>query len=456
MKIRTRIAASFVTLLAVALLTGCETGPAVMSQASSPQTVTASVQKNDVSKVKGKVKTVVGKSNTLSVDAAKEGVMVFKFNNDTVYKNAATYKDLHEGEVLIVEYKVVGSENVATLLSKVVAELPPGTKLINTEELQALVQAGPGACEYVLIDSRPAGRYHQAHIPTSVSLPFAEMDKLDKEGKISPLLPSDKDSLLVFYCGGITCHLSPSAAKLAVKQGYTNVKVYSGGDPDWSKAEQPFAASSKFVKDSNILLLDLRAADKFAAGHIPRALSLPVADLAKYKEADFPEYKGSLIVFYSDNQADVKKALELMMDYGFTKSTYFPGGLAKWLKAGNAAEVGPKPAPAKLTYVRVLAPHEVSIADFMKALNVSGVMIIDARTSAEFAAGNFKGAVNIPSEEMEKRFAEVPKDQPVYIHCATGSRAEMAYDILKAKGYTNVKLLNANISFEGGKYKITE
>jgi len=63
--------------------------------------------------------------------------------------------------------------------------------------------------------------------------------------------------------------------------------------------------------------------------------------------------------------------------------------------------------------------------------------------------------INIPSEEMEKRFAEVPKDQPVYIHCATGSRAEMAYDILKAKGYTNVKLLRASISFEGDKYKIT-
>jgi len=43
-----------------------------MSQVSSPQTVPATVQKNDVSKVKGKVKTIVGKSNTLSVDAAKD------------------------------------------------------------------------------------------------------------------------------------------------------------------------------------------------------------------------------------------------------------------------------------------------------------------------------------------------------------------------------------------------
>lgn len=456
MKIRTRIAASFVTLLAVTMMAGCETGPEVKNQASLPQTVPAAVQKKDANKVKGKVKTVVGKSNTISVEVAGKGLMVFKFNSDTVFKNAASYKDLHAGESLIVEFKTVGSENVATLLSKIVAELPPGATLIKTEELNALVQKGPEAGKYVMIDSRPGGRYHQAHIPTSISIPYADMDKLDKEGKVSPLLPKDKDTLLVFYCGGITCHLSPAGAKLAIKQGYTNVKVYSGGDPDWAKAELRFASSPKFVKDNNILLLDLRAADKFAAGHIPRALNLPAADLGKYKESDFPEYKGSLIVFYSDNQADVDAALELMVDYSFTKATYFPGGLAKWLKIGNAAEVGAKPAPAKLTYVRVLESYEVSIGEFMKAVTGSGALIVDARTAGEFAAGKFRTAVNIPSEEMEKRFAEVPKDKPVYIHCATGSRAEMAYDILKAKGYTNVKVLKANISFEGDKYKITE
>lgn len=145
-----------------------------------------------------------------------------------------------------------------------------------------------------------------------------------------------------------------------------------------------------------------------------------------------------------------------MRDYAFTKATYFPGGLTKWQKLNLATENGPKPAPAKLTYVRKLSPHEVSIGDFMKAVTGSGILIIDARSTSEFAAGKFQNAVNIPSEEMEKRFAEVPKDKPVYIHCATGSRAEMAYDILKAKGFTNVKLLNANISFEGDKYKITE
>lgn len=455
MSIRNRIAASFVTLIAVALLAGCETGPAVKSETPVQPTIPASAQKKDANKVKGKVKTVVGKSNTIAIEVGSE-IMVFKFNSETVFKNASGYKDIHPGELMIAEFKAVGSENVATLLSKVVAELPPGTSLIKTEEVQAFVQKGPEAGKYVMIDSRPAGRYHQAHIPTSVSLPYAEMEKLDKEGKTSTLLPEDKNTLLIFYCGGITCHLSPAGAKLAVKQGYTNVKVYSGGDPDWGKAELSFSSSPKFVKDSNILLLDLRPADKFAAGHIPRAMSLPAANLEKYEEKNFPEYKGSLIVFYSDNQGEIEKALELMRDYSFNKATYFPGGVAKWAKIGNTVETGPKPAPAQLTYVRVLAPYEVTIAGFKKEIGGSAVLIVDARTGNEFAAGNFPGAINIPSEEMEKRYSELPKDKPVYLHCATGSRAEMAYDILKTKGYTNVKLLLANVTFEGGKVKITE
>lgn len=250
--------------------------------------------------------------------------------------------------------------------------------------------------------------------------------------------------------------MSPKAAGLAVKYGYTNVKVFSGGDPEWAKADQPFVSSAKFVKEDHILLLDLRTADKFAAGHIPRALNLPAANLENYQAANFPDYKGTPVVFYSDNMTDIAKGLELLWDIGFTKGTYFHGGVAKWQKLGNQIETGPKPAPAKLIYVRKLAPHEISIPDFVKMLTTPGVVILDARSSDEFASGKFKGAINVPSENMEKRFNEVPKDKPVYIHCATGMRAEMAYDILKGKGYTNVKLLKANITFTGNEYKITD
>jgi rhodanese-related sulfurtransferase len=210
------------------------------------------------------------------------------------------------------------------------------------------------------------------------------------------------------------------------------------------------------VKDANILLLDLRSADKFAAGHIPRALSLPAANLDKYQEANWPSFKGAPIVFYSDNQADVDKALELMRDYGLSKATFFPGGLAKWQKLGNPVEAGTKPAPANLTFVRKLEAQDITIPDFIKALDNTNIVILDVRNDSERKTGQFKGALFIPSDQIGSRYKEVPKDKLVIIHCATGIRSGIAYETLKAKGFTNLKVLNANVTFTGDKYKITE
>jgi rhodanese-related sulfurtransferase len=334
--------------------------------------------------------------------------------------------------------------------------LPKGTSVITVDEVKALVAKGPESGNYLMFDSRPASRFHSGTIPTSLMLPSGEMEKQDKEGKISPLLGQDKNKLLIFWCGGPTCPFSIKGAELAVKYGYTNVKVFSGGDPAWTKAELPFVSSPKFVKDDNILLIDLRTADKFAAGHIPRAMSLPTADLDKYKEENWPSFKGAPLVFYSDNQADVDKALELMRDYGLSKATYFPGGLARWQKLGNPVEAGPKAAPAKLTFVRKLAPQDVTIPDFIKLLDNPAIVILDVRGASERTTGQFKGALNIPFEEISTRYKEIPKDKTVIIHCATGIRSSIAYETLKAKGFTNLKVLNANVKFEGGKYKITE
>lgn len=51
----------------------------------------------------------------------------------------------------------------------------------------------------VIIDSRPfKPKYIKGHIPTAVSIPDTQFDKLKDK------LPQDKNSLLIFYCGGYT------------------------------------------------------------------------------------------------------------------------------------------------------------------------------------------------------------------------------------------------------------
>lgn len=53
--------------------------------------------------------------------------------------------------------------------------------------------------EALVIDSRPKkAKYDKGHIPSSISLPDSQFEKL--QGR----LPADKSTELIFYCGGFT------------------------------------------------------------------------------------------------------------------------------------------------------------------------------------------------------------------------------------------------------------
>jgi hypothetical protein len=99
-------------------------------------------------------------------------------------------------------------QTVATAAPKAVKPaapvLPKGVSVITTDDLKALVDKGVEAGNYLLFDSRPAGRFHAATIPTSQNLTDAELAKLDKEGKVAIRLGTDKNKLMVFWCGGPT------------------------------------------------------------------------------------------------------------------------------------------------------------------------------------------------------------------------------------------------------------
>lgn len=68
----------------------------------------------------------------------------------------------------------------------------------------------------------------------------------------------------------------------------------------------------------------------------------------------------------------------------------------------------------------------------------SGATIVDVRSPAEFRAGSYPGARNIPLQELETRMAEIQKDRPVVVFCASGARSAMAAGLLKRAGYQDI------------------
>lgn len=79
-------------------------------------------------------------------------------------------------------------------------------------------------------------------------------------------------------------------------------------------------------------------------------------------------------------------------------------------------------------------------SDEVKALlsRNKNVFLLDVRTPEEYRQAHLKGAVLIPINEVERRLAEVPRNRPVIIYCAVGSRSNAVAGFLAGKGYGEV------------------
>lgn len=85
----------------------------------------------------------------------------------------------------------------------------------------------------LFIDARPWGKFIKSSIVGSMSVPDTKFDTLSK------FMPMDKNAQIVTYCGGYKCHKSHVVAKKLLALGYTNVKVFAAGFPEWKIFSHP-------------------------------------------------------------------------------------------------------------------------------------------------------------------------------------------------------------------------
>lgn len=79
-----------------------------------------------------------------------------------------------------------------------------------------------------------------------------------------------------------------------------------------------------------------------------------------------------------------------------------------------------------------------------RSLVESGAYILDVREAGEVKNGMLKGAVNIPLSELRDRLQEIPKDEPIYVHCRSAQRSYNATVALTGAGFTNVKNMSGS------------
>jgi phage shock protein E len=74
-----------------------------------------------------------------------------------------------------------------------------------------------------------------------------------------------------------------------------------------------------------------------------------------------------------------------------------------------------------------------------KQITKNETFYVDVRTTAEFAQGSVKGAINIPLDQIENQLAKFKDKKNIVVFCRSGNRSSQAKVILEQNGFTNIK-----------------
>jgi len=105
-----------------------------------------------------------------------------------------------------------------------------GLKTISPDALHRVMQGQP----VTVIDVNSRQSWIKARVPGALNL--------DPTGYSDRDLPSDKESLVVFYCSNPMCRKAPNAALRAKKMGYSNATVMAAGISGWLTTKLPTEA----------------------------------------------------------------------------------------------------------------------------------------------------------------------------------------------------------------------
>ena len=180
---------------------------------------------------------------------------------------------------------------------------------------------------------------------------------------------------------------------------------------------------------SHPILVDLRSAADFAAGHIPGSLSIPL-------NKSFTTWAGSLLPYDRDIQllfpdrdaAGLREAVRDLALIGLDRIAGYwtVDAIEWWTEQGR-----PLVPVARMTAAEAAAAKYATV---------------DVRAGSEWSEGHLPGALHIPLPELADRIGELPAGRPLLLQCASGARSMIAASLLQARGIPEVVNLTGGYS----------
>ncbi len=170
------------------------------------------------------------------------------------------------------------------------------------------------------------------------------------------------------------------------------------------------------------VVLDVRDAQDFAAGHLTGALNVPADGRFAETAGMILEPSDNVVVMAPDDGA--REIAVRLARIGFDNVTgYLPDGETFLATHPELTARGSRLTPRQLT-------EALSSPD--------GPVVIDVRNAAELEAGFIPGSLHLPLAQLRRRINEVPCDRPAVTYCAGGWRSSVAASMLRRRGNADV------------------
>ncbi len=335
-------------------------------------------------------------------------------------------------------------ENASPKVKNLILENHLG--VVDTDYIKEKIGKGTRvSSKFVLLDARPHKKYIVGHIPSSLSIPDTKFDTYFYQVK-----DMDRATELIAYCGGWKCAKSPKLAKMLMKKGFTNVKVYQAGFPAWKKAgnyseiDLPLVKSA--LKKANSVIIDARPDKKYKQSHIATAINIPDTKMDSMLDR-LPKDKAKRVIVYCGGYKCAKshKVAKKLKKMGYKNVLVYAAGMPEWSKAGlpiegkmvaKKAEVNTdKPYVVRngVQLVKDQKENENMVygpwyLDLIKAVPAA-YQLVDIRDKESYQSGHIPGAINIPFEDKDPKVFVgelAATGKKVIMNCASGAMATEA------------------------------
>ena len=171
------------------------------------------------------------------------------------------------------------------------------------------------------------------------------------------------------------------------------------------------------------LVLDTRDAESYANGHIPGSINIGL-------DGQFAPWVGALITDIQQNilvvaaEGREEESIKRLARVGYDRVLGFlEGGFAAWQSEKRVFD----------TVKRINADELAAVCSSNPASTV-----LDVRKKSENYSERLPSSINLPLDDLNVRFNELPEAETLYIHCAGGYRSMIFASILKSRGVHNI------------------